>query len=456
MEHTPRTRWGGLADRTHTPGGFYRVGERDGVFWLIDPDGGRFLSKGVNTVRFEQDRIQNSDRIPYAEACRKKYGGEDAWRAATAARLASWGFNTLGSWSDDRVAADAAVPLATTPNLHLAMSFAWRKNEEAKDGRKYEFPDVFDPALERHVVRLAAELCTERRGDPRIIGWFADNELRWDPDWRGPEELLTLFLNLAPGSPGRGGAIEFLRTRYGEFAACRSAWRLTARSWDELAAVDHIAQPYFRPPPYNRDAAGEEAANQAEPGRKTVMDDCDHFLALVAARYFELTGAAIRKADPNHLLLGCRFAYPPAKAVIAAAARHVDVISFNCYDRDPAAALDIYANFHKPCLIGEFSFRGDDAGLPNTRGAGPRVATQAERAAGFRAYVATALRYPCCVGYHWFEYADQPAEGRFDGENSNFGTVTIDDRVYEALVDAMTATNGEAEALHAAAPRARP
>ncbi len=54
----PKTRWGGIADGQFRPSGYFRVAERDGVFWLVDPDGGRFLSKGVNTVRFDQDRIQ--------------------------------------------------------------------------------------------------------------------------------------------------------------------------------------------------------------------------------------------------------------------------------------------------------------------------------------------------------------------------------------------------------------
>ena len=62
-------------------------------------------------------------------------------------------------------------------------------------------------------------------------------------------------------------------------------------------------------------------------------------------------------------------------------------------------------------------------GLPNTNGAGPLVPTQAERAAAYRRYVAVALSQPTIVGFHWFEHADQPAEGRFDGENSNFGIV---------------------------------
>jgi agarase len=161
----------------------------------------------------------------------------------------------------------------------------------------------------------------------------------------------------------------------------------------------------------------------------------------VADRYFALTAAAIKAADPNHLVLGCRFAIPPPKPVIEAAGWHLDVISFNCYDSEPTAALDAYATVGKPCLIR----------LPNTDGAGPKVATQAERAAGFRRYVTRALHCRALVGYRWFEHADQPAEGRFDGENSNFGRVTIEDRVYDELTREMPAVNPEAEAMHSAA-----
>lgn len=373
-----KTDWGGIADGRFPPGGFFRVGRHDGAFWLVDPDGGRFLSKGVNTVDFNQDKIQNSERTPYAEACQRKYGSVEAWRKAVNARLASWGFNTLGSWSDEAVATAEPAPLAVTPNIDLAMSFGW--------ARQQAFPDVFDPEFEAHIRRRARELCAPRRNDKTIIGWFIDNELRWGPDWRGPEELHALFLNYADTSPGR------------------------------------------------------RAAADADPAT---------FTAQVAERYFALTAAAIRAADPNHLVLGCRFALVPQTAAIAAAARHVDVISFNCYDLDPTKALDAYAAAGKPCMIGEFSFRAADSGLPNTGGAGPKVDTQAERAACFTAYVGAALRKPAIVGYHWFEHADQPAEGRFDGENSNFGTVTIEDRVYDEVTRAMTAMNASAEILHA-------
>jgi agarase len=162
----------------------------------------------------------------------------------------------------------------------------------------------------------------------------------------------------------------------------------------------------------------------------------------------------VKAADPNHLLLGCRFALVPRRAVIAAAGRHLDVLTFNCYDDDPARALAAYAAAAMPLLVGEFSFRGDDSGLPNMVGAGPRVATQKERARAFVHYATVALKAPTVVGYHWFEHADQPAEGRFDGENSNFGTVTIDDVPYDDLTQAMTEFNARAEALHAQASQA--
>ncbi|NVN88308.1 MAG: agarase [Rhodopseudomonas sp.] len=440
----PRTRWGGITDHRFRSVGFFSVEQADGAFWLVDPDGGRFLSKGVDTVRFDQDKIRDTELVPYAEACRRKYGGEQAWRRATAERLAGWGFNTLGSWSDEAVATAGPVPLSVTPNLDLGMSFAWQANDRSPSDPRQEFPDVFDPEFGRHVERKAREHCAQRSGDRNLIGWFIDNELRWGPDWRGPDELLPMFLNLSIATPGRIAAINLLRERHLDFEAFNAIWRTPADSWEQLKAVPRLAAPYHREP------RGE--ADRADPLRARFIADCDAFLALLANRYFELTTAAIRAADPNHLVLGCRFTTPPPPAAaIDAAGRHLDVISFNCYGHDAVGMIDAYASTGKPCLIGEFSFRAVDSGLPNSIGAGPLVATQADRASCFRHYVTAALRQPSIVGYHWFEHADQPAQGRFDGEDCNYGMVTIEDRIYEDLTRAMTAVNSEAETLHAAA-----
>jgi hypothetical protein len=61
---------------------------------------------------------------------------------------------------------------------------------------------------------------------------------------------------------------------------------------------------------------------------------------------------------------------------------------------------------------------------------------------------------PSCVGYHWFEYRDEPKEGRGgDGENSNYGLVKIDGALWEVLTTRMTQVNSEIESLAAKAAK---
>ena len=59
--------------------GYFRTVQRDGRWWLVDPDGQLFLSKGVTTVSFVQDRIKATNVSPYEQTNKAKYGNEDAW-----------------------------------------------------------------------------------------------------------------------------------------------------------------------------------------------------------------------------------------------------------------------------------------------------------------------------------------------------------------------------------------
>jgi hypothetical protein len=80
--------------------GFYRIAERGGVWWFIDPSGTPTLSIGVDHIAYESDRIQGSGACPYQEALDKVYPDRAAWGRATLARVREWGFNTIGAWSD--------------------------------------------------------------------------------------------------------------------------------------------------------------------------------------------------------------------------------------------------------------------------------------------------------------------------------------------------------------------
>jgi hypothetical protein len=126
------------------------------------------------------------------------------------------------------------------------------------------------------------------------------------------------------------------------------------------------------------------------------------------------------------------------------------LVSFNNYGTTPPLEQlrKLHTLTHKPVALTEFSFKALDSGLPNTKGAGKPLATQEDRAEHFERYVTALAEMPWVVGFHWFEYADEPAEGRFDGENSNYGLVNIKDEPWQALVQRMTDVNGRIEEVH--------
>jgi hypothetical protein len=257
--------------------------------------------------------------------------------------------------------------------------------------------DYFSPQFREGVDRTAARMCASHKDDPWLLGYFTDNELRWGKDWRSQDTLLESYLKMPEGSPGLAKAKEF---------------------------------------------AGEPSK----------------FEGIVAAEYARVTSEAVHRHDPNHMVLGCRFAGYPGDAVIKAAGESFDVISFHSYNATaPVDRLrQITQISNKPAMITEFGFKAMDSGLPNTKGAGKPVATQADRANGFAGYVDALAALPGVVGYHWFEYRDEPKEGRFDGENSNYGIVKIDFTPWEELTRRMSEVNAGIEARHAASASKAP
>ena len=76
---------------------------------------------------------------------------------------------------------------------------------------------------------------------------------------------------------------------------------------------------------------------------------------------------------------------------------------------------------------------------------------QGERAAGFARYATSLAREASVIGFHWFQYSDEPLEGRFDGEDGNVGLVRIDDEPWPELTKRMAQVNAAVDAIHAQA-----
>jgi hypothetical protein len=178
-------------------------------------------------------------------------------------------------------------------------------------------------------------------------------------------------------------------------------------------------------------------------------DTADRRKAFVLAafrRYLDVINAAVRRHAPNHLHLGIRFGGDPHVEVLEAA-RGFDVFSTNIYRyTPPAATLDRISKLtERPMLIGEFHI-----GVPE-RGLAPglvQAMNQEERGVAYRYYVEQAMAHPAMIGTHWFQWVDQPATGRNDGENYNIGLVDVTDRPYAELVAAAKTTHARLAAVH--------
>lgn len=390
----------------------------DGVWWFVDPSGKPFISKGVDVVNPYGDTDPNGVAA-YADTIKSQYGTNyDSWAADTAKRFNDWNLNTFGAWCHSST---FKQKIPYTVFLSFASTWRTRSKTEAM------FPDVFEDGYATTATDIASTVAPYIN-DPYLMGYFLDNELWWGDDWRGQFSIMALYLNQT--GAGYAKAQEFLQGRYNSISALNSAWNINAPSFSNLKAAW----------PYN-------TTNTA------YKKDADDFLGLVADRFFSVAVNAIKKVDPNHLILGTKHIDVPSAAVVGAEGKYIDVYSFDSYNIEvPQRSINnaYTRSGGKPSLIAEYAFRAADAGLPNTKGGGgvPIAANQTVRANQFENYVVKAMKNPYLLGVQWFQWVDQPYEGRADGENSNLGLVDKNNNAWTVLTNRMKAVHPTLDSIH--------
>jgi agarase len=288
------------------------------------------------------------------------------------------------------------------------------------------FPNVFSPKFEAFCEKMAKRVCGPQKDDPWLVGYFTDNELEWHA-WTGKGPFADVF-TLPAGHTARKAMVEFIKGRYAAPAEFNEAWGTSVKALDEL--LDVAAAPNAR----------------TDRGR----DDVREWIRLLADRYFSVTSAAIRKYDPNHMVMGCRFA-GGAPDLLDIAGKYCDVFSVNCYrtvDLKKGVMADDFEDFladwhsrvGRPFVITEWSFPALDAGLPCRHGPGQRVPTQKDRAFAFTVFQKLLFSTPFVVGSNYFMWADEPELGISSTfpEDSNYGLVNVNDEAYELLTQAAT------------------
>jgi hypothetical protein len=391
----------------------------DGKYWIYTPDGDKMLTLGINNVT--PSAWNPRENTVYYDAVNNIFEGKfSRWEEFVCNLLRSNGFNTFGSWSDPRLKGEG---LYMTPCLYVS----GHAQSRCLDGLR--------PGFEDKVKKSIHEMQNNVYDLNSVLGVFLDNEMAWfgKSGWDNIPNytLLEVAFEQPEDDAARKAALDFLKKQYVTPNAFATAWGVDLNDWNALDA--NILR---------------KSVNDAS------RNDRIKFTEMAAEAFFEPACRIVREMLPGKLILGTRFAGISPEPTIRVAGKYCDVISFNNYQPSTNVNEDLFAKYWvwggRPMMIGEFSWRSKEntSGNPNTGGAGSVVPTQAQRADNYTAYVTNIIKHPMIVGAHWFEFADQSPQGRFDGENSNYGVVDIHNRTYNELLDAMSATNEQAVQIH--------
>lgn len=399
---------GGDPSRSQRATGFFRTAQVDGRWYLIDPHGHLFFSAGMDLVNLEQGSF--ATRVTGREALyeqlpppgpawlvpgkdvsfhlanvMERYGADwrRQWAASVVKRLQSWGFNTIANWPDQKLATASGMPYV------LPLS-GWTTRKTFPF--PWDFPDVFSAEFEKNVDEAARRQCANLKSDPNLIGWFIGNEPHWAREFGSLKPWADMLLEDAEDS-----------------ATKRELQRLLA----------------------------------AEPARAAEIKR--GFVYTCGRRYFETIAKAIRRHDPNHLVLGIRFAGTPDDEWVRLSSLF-DVFSINIYAEEYAPdprKLDHFARLSgRPILVGEFTACAPGRGLQGLFYWVHKVKDQAERGKAYRYFVENAAAHPAMIGTHWFQLVDDLPTGRpSDEERLNYGFLNVLDLPYPELVDGARATH---------------
>lgn len=378
----------------------------NGQWWLKSPDGQKQFIFAVCVVDPGTSWADYDLKNP-SYAGFKYYPNETAWAQDALDRLQAWNFNTIGAWSSySKLLEVPTNRMFITPILHIGSSagFPWL--------------DMWDPALVKVLDDVGRDQIKALKQDKRVIGYFSDNELGW---WRGAVfkwiwDQKTHF--------ERKRVVEFLNHQYG------GSWAKLQRDF-----IPEGAQTFSD--------LGSKGRLFLRPGSNGIFM-AEKVMGFLAARYYSLCRDTIKKYDPDALFLGDRYISNYYPEVASEAGKYCDVVSTNLnpdwgdggfvhFHLDGLEALT-----HKPLMVTEYYMTAKEnrSGNGNDRSGFPVVQTQAERAKGFENTTELFARNPSIVGAHWFQYYDEPQNGRGDGENYDFGLVDINNKPYDELIDA--------------------
>ncbi len=390
--------YGSRTDKQTNATGFYYSKFIDGRWWVVDPQGYLSICRGLNSI---SQGVGTTSKTTF----NSKFGTTATWMNKTKDLLFDNGFYCAGAWSSTAdVVGDnnsqPSKPMAYTIMLYFMNGFGAGRTSIQPGHAGYPFNAifVFEKAFATYCDNKAKALANNKT-DKNLFGYFTDNELPFF------NASLTNFLKIGTVAP-------------------QDENYLATKKW--------------------------LADNSLTEADATNTDVKARFLGYVAQTYFSIVYNAIKKYDPNHMVLGPRVNAAEArdnKYFMNAAGQYVDILAINYYGvwtPNTTSMIKWGQTSGKPFMVTEFYTKGADVGLANTSGAGWIVKTQLDRGFEYQNYTLALLESKYCVGWNWFKYMDNdPSIPNAEPSNTdaNKGIISIKYQGYMPLLDKMKELN---------------
>lgn len=271
---------------------YFRLDQSDSGEWrLLDPEGAPFHLRGLN-------HYGDGTHMPWN--LEERYGDAASWRKALPERLREWGFNYL----PPSIGPSAVNPELLPPNQRMlrhkrvTRTPEWTAEQFAEAAfpftlfleypRQYmagrDLPDVFSQEFRQAVDARCREVCEPLAENRNLIGYHFTHNPPWHPRATSFDTWIDDIVK--SGSAAMGEWIGLMRRIYGSIERWREVYGYPIASWREIDGLERPLRGYV--------------------AHDRMLKDREAFMRLFCREWYRVYHDAVRRYDPNHLILGDR------------------------------------------------------------------------------------------------------------------------------------------------------
>ncbi|MEM9721583.1 MAG: hypothetical protein AAGA10_20120 [Bacteroidota bacterium] len=403
---------------------FVHLEQIDNVWWLVDGNGNKFISTGMNHMQ------ANIRFAPYNENFWGEKFGEDImvggkfnpnalpeikkWMAQAAKDHKEYGFNTIPFHRALNIPDEYFEDLEIfyLGKIKTGIIHAQRVKLYSPNGK---FPDVFSEGFKKNADKIASAYCAKHKNNKFMIGYTYEDlpsyeysiyKMRYLKDTAfAYHPWVADIINKEGLTEGKKMWMEILKKHYNSPIEAGKNYHIELKNWKDLGKIN----------------------NWSEPNNKEKwLADQEEMNKLILEMWHKINREAIHKYDSNHLILGDKiFCHGPGHPawVYEIVGKYVDVLLIQDFEMFTASHVEELTMYHqlsgKPILNGDhaYSYTVEEMRLSK----GLQVESQMAVGEEYTTYMKGIMNLPFMLGWHNCGYLEQWKGGRLDDTGKQQG-----------------------------------